>query len=264
MKRGLGVAALCVGALTASAAYAGDRPATMPSSWAGSYAGLHGGYGWGSSRVGLDALIWGEPTPWFTALDSTDMPGTYRFGADGFLGGLQVGHNFQSGASVFGVEADISYAGISGRFVESSSYTGGSPPTTKPYILNLEQKLDWLATLRVRLGQTYGDSLLFYGTGGLAIGNVRDTIFWEQTGVGGTDYFGSKSKTRAGWTVGAGAEYRLAGNLSAKIEYLYYDFGKTVVTGIDIAQASNPFQVRARFTNRGHIFRLGLNYKFSN
>jgi outer membrane immunogenic protein len=234
-----------------------DTPAP---NWAGGFVGLNAGYGWGRSSVTLDATLSGVPTPWFVALDSTDIPESYRINSGGFIGGLQLGRNFQNDRTVYGFEADISYSGIGGDISRSGSMTGGSPPVTSDYFLRLERELQWLATFRARLGVAQ-DVLHNYATGGLAVGRIANSMQLDFLNVGGTDYFGSRSSTRAGWTAGLGAERRINDKLSAKLEYLYYDLGKTQVTAIDIVQASNPFQNRAHFKNNGHIVRFGLNYR---
>src|SRR5947199_43538 len=75
--------------------------------------------------------------------------------------------------------------------------------------------------VRGRVGYAF-DNVMFYGTGGLAFGELRATTF----GL-------SESHTNAGWTLGGGAEMGFALNWSAKIEYLYVDLNNSnfVVTG---------------------------------
>ena len=84
------------------------------------------------------------------------------------------------------------------------------------------------------------NNILFFGTGGLAFGELRATTF----GV-------SESHTNAGWTLGAGAEVGFAPNWSAKVEYLYVDLANSnfVITG-----ASNGY--------RFGLIRAGVNYRF--
>jgi outer membrane immunogenic protein len=67
--------------------------------------------------------------------------------------------------------------------------------------------------------------------------------------------------TKAGFAVGAGAEVRLAGNWTGKVEYLYLDFGR-VATATTNPLNSTPLAINfdSRVTN--HIARVGLNYKF--
>jgi outer membrane immunogenic protein len=84
--------------------------------------------------------------------------------------------------------------------------------------------------------------VLFYGTGGLAFGELRGQTFGGVT----------ETHTNAGWTLGVGVEVGLAPNWSAKIEYLYVDLADsnfTTITGI-----SNGSQFG--------LLRAGVNYHF--
>jgi outer membrane immunogenic protein len=100
------------------------------------------------------------------------------------------------------------------------------------------------------------DRWLVYATGGLAVAHINSSLNLQYaTG----SYNGSDSRTRAGYTVGGGVEYSFAQNWSAKLEYLYLDFG----TYTFISPNSNDpladwaTSVRAR----EHVVRVGLNYK---
>ena len=98
----------------------------------------------------------------------------------------------------------------------------------------------WFGTLRGRVGYAL-NNVLFYGTGGLAFGELRGETF----GL-------SETHTNAGWTLGVGAEVGLAPNWSAKIEYLYVDLADsnfTTITGV-----SNG--------SRFGLVRGGVNYHF--
>lgn len=148
--------------------------------------------------------------------------------AGGFLGGIQAGYNWQSGQMVYGVEADFQGSDVKASFSEG----GGS----------LESKIDWFGTVRARVGYTPVDRFMIYGTGGFAYGH-------EKLSSGPI----SLSKTRTGWTVGAGAEYAINTNWTIKSEYLYTDLGKATFTN-----AGSGIDVKAPF----HTVRIGLNYKF--
>lgn len=139
----------------------------------------------------------------------------------GFAGGVQAGYNWQNGPWVFGVEGDIQASGAEQTF---APWKFSNP---------------WFGTLRGRAGYAF-NNVLFYGTGGLAFGELRATTF----GL-------SESNTSAGWTLGVGAEMGFAPNWSAKIEYLYVDLNENnfVVTG-----ASNGY--------RFGLIRAGVNYHF--
>jgi outer membrane immunogenic protein len=139
----------------------------------------------------------------------------------GFQGGVQAGYNWQSGPWVFGVEGDIQ--------------ANAADDTFAPWKFSNP----WFGTARGRVGYAL-NNILFYGTGGLAFGELRGETF----GL-------SESHTTAGWTAGVGTEFGLTQNLSAKVEYLYVDLADShfVVTG-----ASNGY--------RFGLVRAGLNYHF--
>jgi outer membrane immunogenic protein len=124
-----------------------------------------------------------------------------------------------------------------------------------------QTRYHWLGTLRLRGGVAI-DRLLVYGTGGLAYGAPKNRI---DVSIGPflPSHTGSNDDVRAGWTLGTGAEYAVTNNLTMKAEYLYYDLGRTTVT----ATATNDYPLAdttatGRFDNRGHIARVGINYKF--
>ncbi len=139
----------------------------------------------------------------------------------GFAGGLTAGYNWQSGPMVFGAEADIQATGANETF---APWKFSNP---------------WFGTVRGRVGYAF-NNIMFFGTGGLAFGELRGETF----GL-------SETHTRAGWTVGAGTEFGLTQNLSAKIEYLYVDLANSNFT---ITGASNGY--------RFGLLRAGVNYRF--
>ena len=139
----------------------------------------------------------------------------------GFVGGVQAGYNFQNGPFVFGVEGDIQAAGADDTF---APWKFSNP---------------WFGTLRGRAGYAF-NNVLFYGTLGLAYGQLRAATF----GL-------TESHNNIGWTAGLGAEFGFAPNWSAKVEYLYVDLANInfVITG-----ASHGLSF-------GTV-RAGVNYRF--
>jgi outer membrane immunogenic protein len=102
---------------------------------------------------------------------------------------------------------------------------------------------------------------LFYATGGLAYGNVTDYSRALYAPGPATTYRGSSDKWHVGWTLGAGIEHAVTNNWTVKAEYLYYDLGRHTVVGSP--QAPNPpFATRNRWSNTGHVARIGINYLF--
>jgi outer membrane immunogenic protein len=139
----------------------------------------------------------------------------------GISGGVQGGYNWQNGPWVFGVEGDIQATGADDTF---APWKFSNP---------------WFGTMRGRAGYAV-NNILFYGTAGLAFGELTGETF----GL-------SESHTNAGWTAGVGAEFGLAPNWSAKIEYLYVDLTDSnfILTGMP-----NGY--------RFGTVRTGVNYHF--
>jgi outer membrane immunogenic protein len=104
----------------------------------------------------------------------------------------------------------------------------------------------WLGTARARVGVAM-DRFMPYVTGGLAFGDI-DVAAAPAFAYAGND------ETKVGWTVGAGVEFALSGNWTAKAEYLYVDLGSAdcgvaCPAGLDTSLTSN-------------IVRAGINYRF--
>lgn len=198
-------AATCVTASAQAADIYGRRPYAQPytvaqplaNSWIGPYIGGNLGYGWGDVS------------------NNSAKP-------SGVLGGLQAGYNWQNGAWVAGIEADLQLSSADDTF---APWKFSNP---------------WFGTVRGRVGYAF-NSILLYGTGGLAFGALKAQL------PGGL----SESNTSAGWTIGAGAEFALNQNWSAKVEYLYVDLSDKnfLMTGM-----SNGYQFST--------VRVGVNYRF--
>jgi len=259
--QGLYASALAVAAAIglSTGAPAADMPVKEPGvvpiyNWTGLYLGLNGGYGWSSEPIALTA------SPAAVQMTFLEVPGVTSIAGDpkGYLGGAQLGYNVQKGRIVYGVEADIDHAHI------SSSQDINRVVGVVGRTYHGEQKLDWLGTVRGRLGYTPVDRLLVYATGGLAVGHAS-VNFSLTTDAGctiGTCLTGpSTSKTLWGWALGGGLEYALAPHWSVKGEYLYYDLGDIDTTVHDPAIPSWAMTGTAHM--RGNVARAGLNYKFN-
>jgi outer membrane immunogenic protein len=194
--------------------------------WTGLYLGGNIGTGTGRDRSTL-----------------TDGVDTARFNLapDGLIGGGQIGYNWQAGNIVYGLETDFQGSTMEDNKTCLGCVPGGS--------LDFNSKLQWLGTVRGRLGYSAGPSL-FYATGGFAYGDVK-------TAINNVSF----SETRTGWTVGGGIEtpFTLLGlfgpNWTSTTEYLYVDLGRS----------SHDFGVPGVLTTgtQAHIFRTGLNYHFN-
>jgi len=208
-------------------------------SWTGGYIGINAGYAGGKFKHPFslnDELF-----------DETLASGSVDFNASGFVGGVQVGYNWQlDNGIVLGAEADF----------QGSTVKGDISANVDELSAEAETKVEWFGTVRARLGYAATERFLVYGTGGLAYGKVKSSYSLSD----GVDSYGeSASKTKAGWTIGAGAEYAIDNNWTLKTEYLYTDLGKRNLinyTSDDLYNISLDSKVKF------HTVRVGVNYKF--
>ncbi len=221
--------------------------------WTGFYIGLNAGYAFGQGG----SSSYYPATGGFGGLPAGLSPfGSYNTKVDGFTGGGQIGYNWQTGNFVLGLEADINY--VDGKKTASAVYSILGVST----LASLRSELNYLGTVRARIGYAAMPNLLLYATGGLAYGDVSNSSVWAFNLPGQPGFYGSSSSTKVGWTVGAGAEYGFTRNITAKLEYLYYDLGSSSHLGTPNFAAGAGLATGASFTNKGSIVRAGINYKF--
>jgi outer membrane immunogenic protein len=254
-------------------------------SWTGWYIGATAGYGW-SSDGGVDnfatssfcntGLNWcqpGGPPPSANLALLAAIPPHLSPDPKGFIGGGEIGYNYQVGQFVLGLEADFSGADIKG----SDAQVGSSPVAGFASTVNVaataSEKLDFLATLRARFGFLLTPSFLVYGTAGGAFGHVSTTTTFSEA-VASNCFCGpsptvatTTSSTMPGWTAGGGLEWMFAPQWSLKGEYLYYNLG-TLSTTSQITQTNgagtNFFGagVASNAFIKGSIARAGINFHF--
>ncbi|WP_424630666.1 outer membrane protein [Bradyrhizobium sp. SYSU BS000235] len=166
--------------------------------------------------------------------------GSLNLRSNGFIGGAQIGYNWQSGQFLYGLEADIQ-----GADVKSNLSLGVGAPG------DVGTTLDYFGTVRGRIGVMPWERSVVYATGGLAYGQTT-TSFLLPLG----------EKTKVGWTVGAGFEYMIAQNWSFKTEYMYVDLGKDDLDLGALAALGAPIPAGVSFTEQTHmhVVRAGVNY----
>ena len=196
-----------------------------------------------------------------------------RFGvclSSKFTGGVQIGHNWQTGNFVYGVEGDFGAFNIRGSRSGSGVYPAGTLVAGFPgsaFTVTNSVSTDWLLTVRGRIGWA-ASGWLVYATGGLAMSRVEvENSFSDanaQNGVAGATGSSSYSKVKFGWTVGGGMEVAVTRNRSLKGEYLYADLGSvstvTNITHLNFVGYTNALGVSTSLT--AHVARLGANYRF--
>ena len=211
---------------TRSADYSISRSTLAPVpflNWTGFYVGGHLGYGRGHAN---DSFA-----------DPVTAGSNKALGS--LFGGLQLGYNhvLKSGI-LLGIESDLSFPNfLSADDVVRSRIT--------PQGI-LSEKIDYVGRLRGRIGYAF-DNWLIYGTGGVAWSQAR---FIETSDLTGDE--DKALRMRGGWVLGAGSEVAIAPDWSARLEYLYDNFGKAAVT--------MPSGARSESTFDTHTLRLGLNW----
>jgi outer membrane immunogenic protein len=162
-------------------------------------------------------------------------------GSSRFLGGIQGGADYQFAPNwVAGIEVQYSWA----------SNSNGS--LLLPANTLVSSNSDQLGSVTGRLGYAFGPALL-YAKGGYA---WKDGDHLIATRGGVPVAFTTSGNQRDGYTVGTGLEYMFAPNWSAKVEYMYYNFGSTTfVTPVGLAGV--------RFNDDEHVVKAGVNYRFN-
>jgi high affinity Mn2+ porin len=248
--RGLLVAAVALVAFSADAKAADISaalptkalPALVPSAfdWTGFYAGAHLGYAWGSSD-------WAASPGPIGLLDLFQSFDAFK-GTGSYFEGIQAGYNnMLPNRFVLGGEVDASFpsyqnaAGISiGGLSKLSSPLGAE---------SYGETVRSSGTVRVRFGYAPGN-WLFYATGGLA---------WSYDQLALTQLASVTSDMpflwRLGWAAGAGVEFPVMPHWTARLEYLYTEYGSSSVLFANAGQrfASDWSQQE---------LRAGLNYQF--
>ncbi len=206
--------------------------------WAGFYGGIHGGFATGTPQSCVTTNDFVGLFGPYTCAMWTGEPSV----GGGYFGG-QLGYNWLLGNNVMlGVEGDISAAGISGSGTEK--FTPGPTITaTGSYAI------DWLGTIRGRLGYVMGDWMPYVTAGAAFAGASRTTNVVGSPAV-------TASADHSGWTVGVGAEWAFMPMWTLKGEYKYIDLGASTYSYPSIVGT------KMSIDHKLHTFELGLNRKF--
>ena len=158
----------------------------------------------------------------------------FAYTYDGFIGGGQVGCNYQINQWVLGVEGTFAGATIKGDAADLA-------------VLNddvFTTKINSLATVTARIGYAWNNVLL-YAKGGYAGANVQFSVS-DTCCVGGSPMgAGSATHWQSGWTIGTGLEYGLTPNWIIGVEYNYVDLGSANYE-VGGSSGSYAFDVKTR------------------
>jgi outer membrane immunogenic protein len=225
----------------AAPVYKAPPPPAPVASWTGFYVGGDIGGAWANSRTYTFSdpgnAAFASCGPCIVPYQSEVLTSGRK---SGFLGGLHAGYNWQVAPTwLIGVEGDFMWTSKMDQSATaplfSNTPTTGSPVGPVPgSVLSFDNQTKWLASIRGRAGVIVANNWLLYGTGGVAWMNS------EQSAVasclppaipggcvftsGGISSF-SQQQTKAGFVVGAGAEWQIpTTHWRARVEYLYYGF----------------------------------------
>jgi len=277
-------AALAAALGMAGPAWAADMPPAMPMraappamacSWCGVYIGLNAGASWGQSETTL------KPTGFWNQDPSAGVfasGGTFNLDQTNFTGGAQIGLNSQWGAFVAGLEVDAQWIGfnVSRKATFVSNVAG--PLGSTPEVFNFSESIknSFVSTQRLRLGWAVNPALLVYGTGGLAVSYQEFTQTYAIPNFNGGSLAagftanatggGQTASWVAGWSAGAGAEWKISSNWSLRAEYLYIDLGKVQfdapTVGTVGGQSIQGFTAHHENHMWTQIARMAINYQF--
>jgi outer membrane immunogenic protein len=208
------------GADIARTAPVASQPVAYGVNWTGVYLGAHIGGAWTNNN--------NDDYYYYNYYDDNGSEGS-------FIGGGQIGFNYQVGQWVFGVEGDISAADLGNKhayYYAPNWYIG--------------EKIDWLATLTGRIGYAWDNWLLYVKGGGAWAGLDDNRDYYYYSGY-------NRDDTLSGWTVGVGVEWAWTPNWSVKLEYDYLSFDE-----------DNNHYTNYHFNRNDevHVVKLGVNYRF--
>jgi outer membrane immunogenic protein len=251
---GLSIPAMAADLEVGAPTYKATRPVMRAYDWTGIYVGGNVGGHWGSDKI----TTLTDPGGGFgvAGADAIDGFSGTTLHPSGFIGGVEAGYNLEGSGGVFGIEVDANWLG------GSATRTLSNIPVIGPLdVMTNTAQATFLWTARLRWGTTVlSDRALLFLTAGFAVETLKttDTMgHFANTVITGT----SNTTTEPGVTAGAGFEYAITNNVSAKFEYLFVSI-KNVGTTIPSSAAGNPDSIAVTHNYIDNIGRFGLNYKF--
>jgi len=247
-------------AVVSSPAFAQDVNSTNPTPWKGFYAGVNVGGAWNSTcntwQQNAFIINTGE-------FDNRDCPNNGVF-----VGGVQIGYNFQYDQWVWGFGLDYDYWNAKNRN-RSFTYAGAAPPPDGVYNFSGKVSPDGFAILGPRIGYALDNWLPYIRAGGVFTGGSHTSTASFTDASGTASFTGGKNFKSSGFGVGAGLDYLVTDHVFFRAEYTHVNLGKgtnTVTTCTGTAATCAEFgalsldNIHNSFT--ANIVRVGINYKF--
>ncbi len=261
---GLGV---CNGALAADMPVRYVPPAPV-ATWTGFYASVDLGY---ARQAVSDA--W-SPLPSPAAFGPAALGGGVAGSPEGtgFVGGFNFGYNYQFwSAWVAGIEGDIMWGAVGNSNAGPWVTPGGA--TVAGSLSSFSTQLNWLSSVRGRLGWLWTPNLMLYGTGGVAWENVHysaNAFNGVAAGAGSYNANVDFTNTASGWVAGVGIEWLISNNnanvfwnnWTLRTEWLHYQFNNAQsITGASVNFPAFPSNYTWS-SEKVDVLRAALSYKF--
>lgn len=256
----LSVLSIALLAVVSSSAFAEDVTSTNPTPWKGFYAGVNVGGAWNSTcntwQQNAFIINTGE-------FNNRDCPNNGVF-----VGGVQIGYNFQYDQWVWGFGLDYDYWNAKTRN-RSFTYAGAAPPPDGIYNFSGKVSPDGFAILGPRIGYALDNWLPYIRAGGVFTGGSHTSTASFTDASGTASFTGGKNFKSSGYGVGAGLDYLVTDHVFFRAEYTHVNLGKgtnTVTACTGTAATCAEFgalsldNIHNSFT--ANIVRVGINYKF--
>jgi outer membrane immunogenic protein len=241
-----------------------DVITTSGTHWEGFHIGGNIGGGWSHTC-----------DTWSASTQVTSNPGTaaafYNRDCptnDTFIGGVQMGYDFQYNLWVWGLGLDYEF--YSSKIKRSSyTYTGAIPPPNGAYSFSNDFDPNGFLLLTTRVGYAIDQWLPFLRVGAVFTSGSRHSTASYTDGAGTATFAGGKNYNSSGFAVGAGVEYAMFDRWSVSAEYTYLDLGggnntATGCTGSTTTCAAfgNVELDNIHSSVTASLFRVGINYRF--
>ena len=232
--------------------------------WEGFYIGGNIGGGWNHTCSSWEPGNIIRNTPVLAnAFYNRDCP------SDGtFIGGVQIGYNFQRDLWVWGFGLDYEYYSGKDRHL-SYTYTGATPPPNGTYSFSGKGEPNGFLLFGPRIGYAIDNWLPYVRVGGVFTSGSRHFTASFTDSSGTASFQGGKDYNSSGFGAGIGVEYAMVDQWSFRAEYNYINLGKgdnSVTTCTGSATTCARFgnleldNIHNSFT--ASLFRVGINYRF--
>jgi outer membrane immunogenic protein len=214
--------------------------------WSGAYAGAIVDVNFGNTHYALPG-------------DLNDVLLQDRKDHTSLAAGGVAGFNRQSGATVFGIEGDITSGNGTSSVTACTKVDGCFTSAHDSFTTLNHLKTDWSGRVRGRLGWTSGP-MLFYAAAGYSFADTKLSLvglcFDPANPTVPMVFNFARSHTLSGFNLGAGVERAVSENVSVRAEYLYEDFGHAYYAG------EAPEWNDRRISVRNSAVRVAVAYHF--